>query len=368
MKGHVIVLSAQPRGAALVIDGRIEDLLVATDGPRTPLPGEIHMAAVERLIPAQKAAFVTLGEGAKGYLREARDLRSGQKVPVQIVSVPESGKAIPVTTRLLVKGRLAILTPGAPGVNVSRQIRHEEERARLTAAIAAPDAETGVILRSAAEGASETVILAEIALLAARLAVIRSASGTPGLIGQASCPVAEALREWSSPLPQEIVAPAGLAAALLGPDEALFCADPELAQRLRSETGDPFDRFGVHAEIAALARPEVDLPSGGMLCIEPTRALVAVDVNTAATFSPGAALSANLETARELPRQLRLRGLGGIVIVDWAPVPKKDRKRLEDALKTSFRRDPVETTLAGWTPLGSFEIQRKRERLRLAPG
>ncbi|MEO0994501.1 MAG: ribonuclease E/G, partial [Pseudomonadota bacterium] len=68
----------------------------------------------------------------------------------------------------------------------------------------------------------------------------------------------------------------------------------------------------------------------------------------------------------EIPRQLRLRGLGGIVVIDWAPLPKRDRKRIEDTLKTALRRDPVETTIAGWTPLGLLELTRKRERRPLA--
>jgi Rne/Rng family ribonuclease len=102
------------------------------------------------------------------------------------------------------------------------------------------------------------------------------------------------------------------------------------------------------------------------MAVEATRAMVTVDVNTGAEFSPGAAVTANVEAARELPRQLRLRGLGGQVAVDWAPLKKPERRRVEDTLKSAFRRDPVETTLAGWTPLGHFELQRKRERRPIA--
>ena len=102
------------------------------------------------------------------------------------------------------------------------------------------------------------------------------------------------------------------------------------------------------------------------MAVEATRAMVTVDVNTAGEFGGGAALTANLAAAGELPRQLRLRGLGGQVIVDFAPLPKKDRKRIEAALKAAFGEDPVETTLAGWTPLGNFELQRKRERRPLS--
>jgi len=129
---------------------------------------------------------------------------------------------------------------------------------------------------------------------------------------------------------------------------------------------DLFDHFGVWDEIEKLRSPRGELPSGGWMAVEPTRAMVTVDVNTAGEFGGGAALTANLEAAKELPRQLRLRGLGGQVVIDFAPLPKKDRRRIEEALKASFRRDPIETTLAGWTPLGHFELQRKRERRPLA--
>jgi Rne/Rng family ribonuclease len=99
--------------------------------------------------------------------------------------------------------------------------------------------------------------------------------------------------------------------------------------------------------------------------VEPTRALIAVDVNTGSDTTPAAALKANLAAARELPRQLRLRGLGGQIVVDFAPMPKRDRAVLEQCLRASFRKEASETTLAGWTPLGNYELQRKRDRMPL---
>jgi Ribonuclease G/E len=90
-----------------------------------------------------------------------------------------------------------------------------------------------------------------------------------------------------------------------------------------------------------------------------------VDVNTGSDTSPAAALKANLAAARDLPRQLLLRGFGGQITVDFAPMPKNDRRTVEGTLKAAFRADPVETSLVGWTPLGHYELQRKRERLPL---
>jgi len=100
----------------------------------------------------------------------------------------------------------------------------------------------------------------------------------------------------------------------------------------------------------------------GWMSLDSTPALVAIDVNTGGDFSPAATLKANRDAVRELPRQLRLRGMGGQIVVDFAPMSKRDRREIETMLKAAFRADPVETSLAGWSNLGLFELQRKRER------
>jgi len=104
------------------------------------------------------------------------------------------------------------------------------------------------------------------------------------------------------------------------------------------------------------------LQGGATAFVEPTRALVAVDVNTGGDTSLAAGLKANLALARVLPRALRIKGLGGQITLDLAPMPKKDRRVLEDALRRAFREDGAEVVLAGWTPLGCFELQKKRDR------
>lgn len=102
------------------------------------------------------------------------------------------------------------------------------------------------------------------------------------------------------------------------------------------------------------------------MSIEPTRALVAVDVNTGRDTSPAATLKANLAAANALPRQLRLRGLGGQITVDFAPLPKAERRKIETALRTALRQDGIDTAISGWTPLGNLELQRKRARRPLS--
>jgi Rne/Rng family ribonuclease len=125
---------------------------------------------------------------------------------------------------------------------------------------------------------------------------------------------------------------------------------------------DGFERLGVADAIEALADPAQPLPGGARMTVEATRALVAVDVDTGTDTSPAAALKANLAMAQALPRALRLRGLGGQVVVDPAPSPKRDRRQVESALKAALRADPVQTAVLGWTALGHIELQRQRAR------
>jgi ribonuclease G len=119
----------------------------------------------------------------------------------------------------------------------------------------------------------------------------------------------------------------------------------------------------VDAVLSPLACP---CQGGASAFVEPTRALVAVDVNTGGDMSLAAGLKANIALARDLPRQLRLRGLGGQIVLDLAPMPKKERRGFETVLNREFRQDGAEVVLAGWTPLGHFEIQKKRDRRPLA--
>jgi len=127
-----------------------------------------------------------------------------------------------------------------------------------------------------------------------------------------------------------------------------------------------FETHGVLDQLEDLRSPAIALGGGAFMYVEPTRALVAVDVNTGGDTSPAATLKANLATAAALPRALRLRGLGGQIVIDVAPMSKAHRKQIEAALRTALKTDSIETALVGWTPLGHFELQRKRERLPIA--
>lgn len=336
MKGREILLDTLggAPAAALLVDGRLEDLLI---DPGTPLaPGAILRGKIDRV--TKGGAFVTL-PGGSGFLRGGAQ-KQGRPILVQVTGFAEAGKAVPLTSRLIFKGRTVIVTPGAEGINISRQVKREDERLRLFGAVdtyAAATSPHGIVVRTQAVGADEADIAREVdTILALADKAIARGDGPPELLLPAPSPHQLARREWLVGSPDDVP----------------------------SRTGT-FEAYGVYEELDGLFAT-VGAKTEGALFVEPTRAMIAVDVNTGSDFSPSAGLKANLAAARELPRQLRLRGLGGQVVVDFAPMPKPQRRTLEEALSKAFRADPVETSLVGWTRLGLFELNRKRDRRPLA--
>ncbi len=340
MKGRVIALDHLNgrKAAAMLEDGVLVDLLVEAE-QADPRPGAIFRAICDRPMKGQGAMMVRLPGGRSAFLRKGKGLVSGQPVLVQVSGRAEEAKAVPATSRILLKSRYAIVTPGAPGINVSRQIRDEEERTRLleiahAVAEGAPGKEDGLILRSAAEGADEDVVADDIAAMGDLAAQIA---------GEAEGSEPELLLE--------------------GPDVHMLAWRDWPRPDLFTEAPGCFAEHGLNETIAAILAPKQPLKGGGIAFIEPTRAFVAIDVNTGGDTSQAAGLKANIALARDLPRLLRCRGLGGQIVIDFAPMAKKDRRQLEQILRAALRRDSVETALAGWTPLGNFELQRKRERV-----
>ncbi len=341
MKGRVVILD-QLNGqdaAVLMVDGVIEDLLVDPKDD-APLPGAILRGIVDRPMKGQGGVFVKLPQGTMGFMRQVSGYAPGQTVIVQVSGTTEAGKALPVTARLLFKSRYAIVTPGAPGRNISRRIKDEDIRDELeqlaTDAMAGASADLGLILRSACVDADEAEIAEDIiAMRDLAQAVLADTKGGPELLVEGASAHESAWRDWADPVPDEVI-----------------------------EGG--FADHGVLEQIDDLLAAGVALPNGAHMLIEPTRALIAVDVNTGPDTSPAASLKANIAAARDLPRQLRLRGLGGQIVVDFAPMPKKERVVLEQVMRAAFRGEAAETSLAGWTPLGLYELVRKRDRLPLS--
>ncbi|NOD92519.1 ribonuclease G [Ruegeria sp. HKCCD4884] len=336
MKGRTIVLDhiEDREAAALMVDGKLDDFLIAADAPT---PGTIYRARADRPVKGQGGMFLTTPDGP-AFLRQVKGLAPGTMLLVQVSGYAEPGKAIPVSNRILFKSRYAIVTPEAPGLNISRSIRDEEVRDQLLEIAHEQMGESrhGLILRSCCVGADAEDIAEDISAMLAQADQVMNDDGTePEILSEGDSPHILAWRDWTDPA--EVVTRAG-----------------------------GFETHGVLDALDVAHGVSEPLPGGGYLYIEPTRALVAVDVNTGADTSLAAGTKANFACAKLLPRALRVRGLAGQITLDLSPMPKKDRRGFESALRAAFKSDPDETILAGWTPLGHFELQRKRSRLPLA--
>ena len=342
-KGRLIILD-QIDGrdcAALIDNGRLTDFLVDPQhaGPR---PGTIYRAKTIRPMKGQNGIMLDLGQGQTGYLRQAKGITAGETLLVQVSTHAEGPKASPVSPKLLFKSRYCIVTPHAPGLNVARKTRDEDERDRLLdlahEALEGADQSLGLIVRSVSEGVDAAAVFEDIsAMRNAAEMVLAQPSGEPALLRDAESAAQVAWREWVDPDPDDV---------------------------MQDEGG--LELLGFRDSIDALLTPNAFLSGGAWMSIEPTSALVAVDVNTGSDTSFAAGLKTNLVAARDLPRQLRLRGLGGQIVVDFAPMARKDQRQVEQVLRAGFKADGIETALVGWTGLGHFELQRKRERLPLS--
>lgn len=342
MKGRQILLDhlGDREAAALMVDGQLDDLLIAGTAPA---PGTIYRARADRPVKGQGGMFLSTPDGP-AFLRQVKGLAPGDTLLVQVTSYAEEGKAFPVTTRVIFKSRYAMVTPGAPGLNISRAIRDEEVRDRLLECaheaiegfLGEIPEDLGLVLRSATEQADEAEVAEDILAMIGLARQVMSDSGSEAeRLVDGDTPHTLAWRDWA--------------------DAAEVNGDPGC-----------FDTHGVTDAIAEARGWREPLDGGAWMSVEATRALVAVDVNTGRDTSMAAGMKANLACARALPRALRVRGLGGQIVVDFAPMPKKDRVRIESSLRAAFRNDPEETSLVGWTGLGHFELQRKRGRVPLS--
>lgn len=335
---------ASTLAAARLVDGVLDDLFLDPPSGRAR-PGAVFRAKLARPLKGQGAWIIDLPHGLSGYLRGGGGRRAGASITVQVTGFPEDGKAVPVTDRLLFKSRHAIATPDAPGVNVARAITDASRRQHLQVlalsahrSVADPSGKTGLIVRSAAGQADDMAICEDITQVCESAArVAGAADGAPALLIDGPDPGTRAWQEWADA--------------------------PSIDGR---DTGGTFAERGILEQLDVYRRAVEPLDGGAHMAVETTRACVAVDVNTGAEPGISAGLRANLSAARRLPRSLRIRGLGGQIVVDFAPMSKRDRPRILQSLEGALRSDPVETAIAGWTNLGHLEITRKRERVPLA--
>ena len=360
---------------AIVENGRMSELFIERMW-ECQKSGEIYKARVESVLPGMNAAFVGLGDGRNGflYLNDARgvNVKQNAEILVQVVKTARKNKGARVTTRISIPGRYIVLVPGAHEVGVSKRIVKEEERLRLKNAIHGMDAEGfGVILRTAAEGVDKDVLESDLEQLKGLWRDIEKNSKkqtAPCLLYKDMGLVGRVLRdELNSDVSQIIV----------DNQEEYNKVQDYLSRYSSAETAPTltchrsnvplFEYYGMEKEIEELLDSKVWLDSGAYLVIDQTEALTVVDVNTGKYVGANnlreTVLATNLEAAEEIARQLRLRAIGGIVVVDFIDMEtEEDRKALLSRLDHVFAADRCRVRVFGISPLGLVEMTRKRAR------
>ena len=300
-------------------------------------------------------------------------LKKGQTLPVQVTKEPIGTKGCRVTAQISLPGRFLVYMPYASKVGVSRKIESREQRAKLREMVTKllPKDAGGVIVRTVAEGVTEDHFRREIESLLqlwrkinrkktfvrrAPALLQRETSLTRGIIRDLFSDKVDALNVDSKELYNEI-------------EQYLNQIDPELMGRvhLYAEPTPLFDKFDIESEIRDLFKARVELPTGGSLIIQPTEALVSIDVNTGRYTGKKdpekTILRTNLEAAREIARQIRLRDLGGIIVCDFIDMEtRSNREKVLQELRTHLGRDRARTKALAVSELGLVEMTRQRVR------
>ena len=283
--------------------------------------------------------FVTLPNQKKGFLKNTIRFSRHTIMPVYIDTIAESHKAQPVNEKIILKGRYVILTPNKPGINISRKIKSEVDRMWLFEILPKLKynlpTNCGLIFRSQAVNANTQDLVEEITKKINECELIlRDDLSEPRVLIEPIKARERAFQEWD------------------------FTDNFTLVEEAAC-----FDRFGIWEQVSTFLKNRFNLDNGGFLMIETTSALTAVDINTGADVSYAGALKTNLLAVRELPRQLEIRGLGGKIVVDFAPLSKKDRSKIEFELIKELKNYNSKSIIVGWTKLGNLEIQKKRSKL-----
>lgn len=381
---------------ALVENGVLTD--VYEESPeRGRLKGNIYKGVVRRIDTKIHAAFIRYGQGRDGFLPLKDAERTGQGVPVskslkegdevlvQVLKDEVGEKGAALTTRLSLSGRALVYLLEKEGEGGVSSRLSEEDRTRLRAVLQelkVPEG-SGVILRTAALAKSPTELQADLDRLALLEKEIRDAFNRrrdPGLLWREAPPITRYLREyWQKTFDQVMVNTEEAYAEC----RAFFSQhEPEDLHKVVLSPHGPalFERLGLEETLAKLDATKVALPSGANIVIERTEALVSIDVNSARSKNSGASgdgrtenkaeanaeenlFRINCEAAAEVARQIRLRDLGGIIVVDFIDLEDpRHRAELETLMKTLCARDKAKVKVYGLSPLGLMEINRQRLR------
>ncbi len=381
-----IIIAEQHRIAAVFSEDQIQELIVATG---THQVSDVFLGVVENVLPGIDAAFVNIGDSDRNGFIHVTDLgplklqraagsitellRPQQKVLVQVMKEPTGNKGPRLTGNISFPGRYLVLMPHGKGVNLSRRIRNENERNRLRAlAILIKPAGMGLVVRTEAEGVPEEAIIEDLEALQEQWETIcREAASTraPALLNRDDDFIQRVLRDVYSSDVNRIVADSHTGLRRIKQHLTTW-GGGKLPQGVlidhHRDRASILEYFRINAAIREALKPRVDLPSGGYIIIERTEALTVVDVNSGSFTRSATAretvLWTNCEAATEIARQLRLRNIAGVIIVDFIDMEsRRDQLQVLEHFNKALRSDKARPQIAQLTELGLIELTRKRQ-------
>ena len=365
---EIYVKSGSPRELAVVEEGKLCEYLLddaASAGAET-----MYLGRVERIVPGMKAAFIDIGQARNGFLpleeRSATamlpSLQTGDRVLVQVKREPQGDKGAFLTRDVTLCGQYVILMPMNRYIGVSSRVEEGERPALKDMGAEIADGRFGLIMRAASLQAAESAILEETDELLARWETIRRAAPTahaPSMVFKPRTVLESLLDDYRPRGIDRLVTDDAALAASMADELPVMLADSQL-----------MERAGLTRQRDKALERRVWLDCGGTLVIDPCEAMTVIDVNTAKHTGKKeleqTILQTNLEACVEIARQVRLRNLGGIILIDMIDMEREDhRLQVIDALKAALAADRVKTVVHGMTSLGLIEMTRKRSRVPL---
>jgi ribonuclease G len=395
MKEEILInAGAREVRAALIADGVLQEFLIEREAQESVL-GNIYKGKILRVLPGMQAAFVDIGLSRTAFLHASdiapsdslpvlapqassiadisRLVREGQELLVQVAKEPLGNKGARLTTFITIPSRYLVLLPKRPTIGISARIEDAAERERLRAIAlqCLPDQENhGYILRTAAEGASSEALLADVTMLQKLWALIsgKAKASGPGTLIHEDLPLAvRIVRDLLHPNVERVLVDSQECLLIMQRFADSFVSDANPVMELYSGQRPILDLYGIEDEIQAAVQRKIELKSGGYVIFDQTEAMTTVDVNTGGfvghTSPAETAFRTNLEAAVAIARQLRLRNLGGIIILDFIDMEAvAHQEQVLLALSNALAKDRATTQIAQVSPLGLVEMTRKRTR------
>ena len=371
-----IVIAERDNIAAVIEKGKVAEFYVHRG---EIILGDVYLAQVENILPSIEAAFVNVGSDKMGFLH-AQDvmgkgalqdkLKPKQKIIVQVVKEPVGHKGPRVTTEISLPGRFLVLMPNEAGINVSKKITSAKERARLKSIVnLLKPVGVGVIVRTEAEGQTEADIQEDLEILLEKWNnIITSAESMtpPSLLYRDQDLLYRVIREACNEETQEIVVDTAFALNRVQNILQNWHMNKNINVTLYKGSEPLLVAMDIHKEIKAALQMKVNLPSGGYLFIQTTEALTVIDVNsgkfTNSATQDETILKTNIEAVHEIARQLRLRNIGGMIIIDFIDMTNRvDKLAMMEELELAVEADKAKPQVGQLSDLGLVEMTRHRQ-------